>query len=217
MVMETYIGFENAHKAKGLVVVVDVLRAATVAAYLLDRGCIEIHPVRTVEEAFAKKALDPSVLLVGEDINPIPGFDYNNSPSEIAGANLAGRIAVHRSTAGTQGLKLAVNASVVVFGSFVVFDALVAYIQKNNPAQLSIVCTTDHPDDLLFARCLESRLSGIAFDFAYEVSQLRHMSHVDRFFDSNPSFPEQDFWLSLELSKFHFVPVMKGEVLVKSN
>lgn len=40
------------------------------------------------------------------------------------------------------------------------------------------------------------------------------MSNVDRFFKKNPYFPESDFWLSFEISKFNFVPILQEDSLV---
>lgn len=68
-------------------VVVDALRASATAAMLLDAGARELLVVRTVEEAFTAKHQDPDALLFGErDGLPPPGFDYGNSPREVAAA-----------------------------------------------------------------------------------------------------------------------------------
>ena len=165
MDIKTFVGFERAPEARGLVVVVDVMRAATVAACLLNQGAAKIIPVRTAAEALLLKREDSSLILIGEDGDPIPGFDFNNSPTQISGIDFSGKTIIHRTTCGTQGLKLADHAELVIFGSFVIFEHLVQFIKNQAPEQMSIVCTSDHADDLLFAKALTATLSGTACEF----------------------------------------------------
>ncbi|MEI8309290.1 MAG: 2-phosphosulfolactate phosphatase, partial [Verrucomicrobiota bacterium] len=66
-------------------VVIDVLRAFSTAAVALDRGAVEIYPVLDVAEAFARRAREPELVLMGEtDCRPVPGFDLGNSPVDAA-------------------------------------------------------------------------------------------------------------------------------------
>ena len=92
-------------RARGTVVVIDVLRAFTTAAFAFERGAKKILPVSTVDEAFRMRERDPTCLLMGE-INalPVPGFDLPNSPHIVGQAELEGCTIIHRSTAGTQGI-----------------------------------------------------------------------------------------------------------------
>ena len=88
----------------GAVVVVDVLRAFTTAAYAFAGGARSIHLVGTVEEAVAFKAARPGVLAMGEDGGRRQaGFDFSNSPVEVSQADLRGRDLVQRTGAGVQG------------------------------------------------------------------------------------------------------------------
>ena len=66
-----------------MVVVIDVIRAFTNAAFAFSRGAKEIYPVSTVEEALQFKAQYPEVLACGE-VGGIPpeGFDFGNSPTQ---------------------------------------------------------------------------------------------------------------------------------------
>lgn len=76
-------------EAKGLCVVIDVLRAFTTAAFAFASGAKEIIFVSTPEEAFKKYRRDPSLLLMGEQEGQrIDGFHFENSPSEIQSAYL---------------------------------------------------------------------------------------------------------------------------------
>ena len=55
-----YTNLETCREATGLVVVIDVIRAFTNAAFAFSRGVKEIYPVSTVEEALRFKAELPT-------------------------------------------------------------------------------------------------------------------------------------------------------------
>jgi 2-phosphosulfolactate phosphatase len=68
-------------------VVVDALRASCTAAMLLDAGATDITLVPDVPTALAFKKSNPEGLLFGErDGLPPDGFDYGNSPRDVAAA-----------------------------------------------------------------------------------------------------------------------------------
>jgi 2-phosphosulfolactate phosphatase len=95
----------------GAVVVVDVIRAFTTAAYAFGAGAVAIHLVGTVDEALEFKSRHPGTLAVGEDHGLRPhGFDFPNSPAMISRADLTGRTLVQRTSAGTQGALAARDA-----------------------------------------------------------------------------------------------------------
>jgi 2-phosphosulfolactate phosphatase len=71
----------EASSARGVVIVIDVIRAFSVAAYAFTGGAQAIWLVRTVEEAQAMRQREPQALLAGEvGGRLISGFDFNNSP-----------------------------------------------------------------------------------------------------------------------------------------
>lgn len=121
--------------ARGVVVVIDVIRAFTVAAYAFAGGARELWLVRTVEEAFTLRdhvlATDATAasngaplaqppLLAGEvGGRLIPGFDMNNSPSQMAAADVRGRLIIQRTGAGTQGAVGASQATRLLVGALV--------------------------------------------------------------------------------------------------
>ena len=121
-------GIEGASGARGSVVVIDVLRAFTTAAYALAAGAREIRLVATPREALALRAERPELVLVGEvGGKPIPGFDHGNSPErmqELDGPGLAGRTVVLRSSSGVQGaLAASATAERIFLGSLVTASA----------------------------------------------------------------------------------------------
>ncbi|MCH7910365.1 MAG: 2-phosphosulfolactate phosphatase [Candidatus Hydrogenedentes bacterium] len=99
-------------------IVVDALRASATAAMLLDAGAVEIYMVGTVEDAFAARAALPEALLFGERGGlPPKGFDFGNSPREVAAA--AGRSIVFTTTTGSTRVLQAQGAHAVYMGTTV--------------------------------------------------------------------------------------------------
>lgn len=213
-------GVEGAKHAKGTAVIIDVLRAATVASYLLNQGVTSITPVSTQEEAFKYKNESPDVLLVGEDQGiKIDGFDLGNSPAEIKQLDLFGKTAIHRSTTGTQGLVNATNAREIIFGSFVSAQPILNYLRAKNPKEITFV-PMYALEDQLFAEYMQDQLlgrNGITLsDIKSKLTQ--HEWLLSSFLSpENTLFPEEDFHLSLELDVFDFFPLIVDGKIVKSH
>src|SRR5579884_2890938 len=101
-------------------VVIDVIRAFTVAAYAFAGGAERILMVRGVDDALCLHDSLPGSLLAGEvGGRLIPGFDLNNSPSAVQRRTVAGRIIIQRTGAGTQGAVAASGAGHLVVASLV--------------------------------------------------------------------------------------------------
>ncbi|MCD8484728.1 2-phosphosulfolactate phosphatase [Candidatus Woesebacteria bacterium] len=212
-------GIHGAQQATDIAVIIDVLRAASVAAYLLDAGVTSILPVSTAEEAFQLKN-DDTTLLVGENKGIIiPGFDLGNSPSEILRRNdLDGKTVIHRSSTGTQGLVNAKQAQEILFGSFVMAGALVSYLQQFPDREITIV-PMDAYDDHMFALSLYSALLGEkSLSFANMKNTIAQYEWIQTHFldPNNEKFPEEDFHLCLQESIFDFFPVVRDGRIVKS-
>lgn len=220
MKINKFFGVEGAKKAEGITVVIDIFRAATVEAFLLDKGVKEIIPVATAKEAFKLKKKNPGYILCGEDHGyKIDGFDLDNSPFAISKIdNLEGKTVVHRSSQGTQGIVNATNAQEIIFGSFVVASAITDYLLKQNPSICSIIAM-DGPDteDEIFADFLASKLKNELTRDVDEITEYLSKHHAAaRFLDPTiPEFPKEDFYLSMDIDKFDFVPLVQGKKVIK--
>jgi 2-phosphosulfolactate phosphatase len=109
------------------VVVIDVLRAASVVVYEMYQGALEIIPVATVEEAFqmAKAVGESSILLGGErESKNIPGFDLGNSPKEYVAERVRGKRLILTTTNGTKALHLVSSGKEILVGSFLNIGAV---------------------------------------------------------------------------------------------
>lgn len=131
---------EGARRARGVVVIVDVFRAYTTAAVALARGAEKIVLVAEVDEALALRERGVGELCAGEVGGMRPdGFDFGNSPSELAAADVAGKTIIQSTRAGTVGMAAAANAEALFGGSFAVASATVRAIRAMNPDLVTIV------------------------------------------------------------------------------
>jgi len=209
---------EGAAQARGLTIVIDVCRAFTTAAYCIDQGADCIMPVGTVDEALSLRTRFPDALLIGEvDGRKVEQFDLGNSPSELLGMNFEGRTVVQRTSAGTQGIVRAVQAQEILTGAFVNAGAIVRYVQRQQPEQVSLVCMgwraeRECAEDTLCAELLRSRIMGREVDFAEIVLKVKQSKTGEKFRDpGRPWMPEQDLDLCLSLDLFDFVLRDEGQ------
>lgn len=167
---------ENCQTANGVVVVIDVLRAFSTAAYAFAAGAANIILVADVEEAITLKVKLPDAIIMGEvhGIKP-EEFDFGNSPTEIIQQDLIGKTLIQRTSAGTQGVVQSVNAGELFTSSFVVADATVRAIQGLEPEEVSFVITGRYFDseDKACADYLEACLSGETPDPEPYLEQVR--------------------------------------------
>ncbi len=141
-----YFSLDEADQASGIVVVIDVLRAFTTAAYAFSGGAAKIMPVKNVEDAFRLQKQVPNSLIMGEvDGFQPPGFDYGNSPAEIKEANIKGKTIIQRSSAGTQGIINCKRADQILAASFVVARATVNYLRRQDNQIVTFLITGAFP------------------------------------------------------------------------
>jgi 2-phosphosulfolactate phosphatase len=203
---------EGAKKAHGVVVIIDVFRAFSVACYAFDSGAAQYIATGDVQSAFDLKRRYPDSFLVGErEERKIEGFDFGNSPTEILEADLTGKTVIHTTTAGTCGLINAEKAQVLLTGSLVNAGAVAKYISSLNPDHVSLVAmgyraTISADEDLVCARLINERLTGNNADMEKEIGDLKSGSG-SRFFDPvNLDFsPPTDFFLCTMTDRFNFV------------
>jgi 2-phosphosulfolactate phosphatase len=130
----------GAERAVGAVVVIDVFRAFTTAAVALARGATKIIMVRDVEEALVLRTAGVGQLCMGEVGGRAPaGFDFGNSPFEVSQADLTGRTVLQRTSAGTQGIVAARQATQLYAGSLVTAKATARAVLGQSPAEVTLV------------------------------------------------------------------------------
>lgn len=201
----------GAAQAKGIVVIIDVFRAFSVACYCFQGGAERIYPVGEIAEAFSLKREIPGSILIGERFGKkLDGFDFGNSPTEIIAADLGSRVVIHTTHAGTQGLVNALLADELLTGAFVNASATAAYIRKRSPQLVTLVrmglnAEISSDEDSLCADYLESLLLNTDFDSRGVKQKLARSPFAERFFDpAKPWNPASDFDLCLDLDIFNF-------------
>ncbi len=166
---------EGARKAKGLTVIIDVFRAFSVACYLFDSGASAVIVTAEVPKALELKKRYKNCLLVGErNERKIDGFDFGNSPTEIISADIAGKIIIQSTTAGTYGL-IKANADIVITGSILNAGAVANYIKLIDPENVSLVAmgyraSVSAEEDLLCAEMIEDKLLGRNSNFNEKIT-----------------------------------------------
>jgi 2-phosphosulfolactate phosphatase len=212
-----YTNLETCHAATGVVVVIDVIRAFTNAAFAFSRGAREIYPVSGVDEALQFKAETPNSLASGEVGGLAPeGFDFGNSPTQTNLLDLNGKIIVQRTGAGTQGIVRSVNATTLLAASLVVASATVNYIQKLKPTDVTFVITGElfsgGEEDFACAEYLEALLNGQQPDPAPYIKRVIESRDALMHLDPNlPAFPRTDLDHCSNIDAFDFVMLVTKE------
>ncbi|MGX8728228.1 MAG: 2-phosphosulfolactate phosphatase, partial [Lachnospiraceae bacterium] len=157
---------EGARRAEGVTVIIDVFRAFTLECYMYSFGARQIRPVGGVDEVFALREHFPGCVLVGERKGlKLEGFDYGNSPSTMPPEAVRGKVVLHTTSAGTQGIIAAKNAAETLTGSLVNASAVAKYIIRKNPDKVTLVAMgtgglAPAEEDELCAEYLKGLLEG---------------------------------------------------------
>ncbi|MEU2023893.1 2-phosphosulfolactate phosphatase [Streptomyces sp. NPDC016469] len=149
-------------------VVVDVMRAYTVAAWAFARGAEKIALAASLDEALALKARHPDWVAL-KDGPAAPGFDAVNSPGLLRSRDLGGRTVVQKTTAGTVGALAARDASLVLCAGFVVAEATARLLRARGCDDVTFVITGEDgraDEDLACAQYIARRAAGEEADAA---------------------------------------------------
>ena len=204
---------DGAKQAEGLTVVIDVLRAFSLEVCLFAQGAKKIYPIGDMNEAFALKAEHPDWLLFGERGGAkVPGCDYGNSPTGIAGIDFTGKTLIHSTSAGTQGIVNATGAEEIITGSLLNARAIAEYIKKKNPETVSF-CAMGNAgvrranEDVLCAEYIKSILLGHPMPDIKERARELEWNGAEHFFNENTQhiYPKPDFFKCIEVDSYDLV------------
>lgn len=214
------VSLENCASADGLIVVIDVLRAFSTAAYAFAAGAEYIHLVSTIEQAFSLKGEIPGAKIMGEvDGLPVDGFDFGNSPPQFDGLNLRGVHLIQRTSSGTQGVVKTKHADQRIATGFCTVGASIKFIQQRSPRKVTFLVTGFRPggwgdEDQACADFIEAKLTQKEVDAEHYLQRVRDSKPGRLFQDPEIiEFPVDDLEYCLEIDKFDFVmPVqLSGE------
>ncbi|MEU1320785.1 2-phosphosulfolactate phosphatase [Streptomyces tibetensis] len=130
------------------VVVIDVMRAFTVAAWAFAQGAERIVLAETLDQALTLKGRHPDWVAL-KDGPPASGFDTVNSPGRLRSLELSGRTLIQKTRNGTTGAQAARHASLLMCASFTVAAATARLLRDRNTTEVTFVITGDdgHADE----------------------------------------------------------------------
>ncbi len=206
MTVHIYGPEDDASQIDGFTIVVDVFRAFSNSYRIWQNGPRFYYAVSRIETAFEMKRRLPDVILIGErDCIKIDGFDYGNSPTEIAGKDFTGKTVVHTTTSGTQGLLRQPPGNRVAAGSFVNCAALIQHITQNGIGTVNVYCTASRDavyghEDYVFAEYFRKRLLGGETGFE-SIRRALLAENIVNFSDEGFA-PYSDFEFCTQLDRF---------------
>jgi 2-phosphosulfolactate phosphatase len=177
---------------RGTVVVVDVLRSFSTAAYAFAAGARTIYPVENETAAWQLLTQMPGALTMGAvgGGTPIHGFDLTNSPSRVATRDVRGRDIIHCTAGGARGLVSCRQADATFAASMMCARATARQVLGLEPELVTLVITgiwvdRDGDEDRACADYIEALLRGTAPDPAPYVERVRQSDFGRRFTDPN--------------------------------
>lgn len=205
-------------EATGTVVVIDVLRAFTTAAFAFDAGVEAITVVAEVEQAFALREQRPDWLVMGEEGGlRVPGFDFGNSPAAFVGQDLTGRRLIQRTSSGTQGLVRSEGADHLLAASLCCAGATADCVRQLQPERVTMVITGSHEhglgdEDQACADYLEALLRGESPDREGIIERVRAAQAAQKFkVPHNADFSPRDLEYALDIDRFSFAMAVRHQ------
>ncbi|MFJ7181913.1 2-phosphosulfolactate phosphatase [Streptomyces massasporeus] len=156
-----FLGITELTETPSVAVVIDVMRAFTVAAWAFGRGAEKIVLAESLDDAVALKARHPDWVAL-KDGPPAPGFDTVNSPGLLRSLDLTGRTVVQKTTAGTVGALAVKQASLVLCAGFVVAEATARLLRTRTDGSVTFVVTGEDgqaDEDLACAEYIARRVT----------------------------------------------------------
>jgi 2-phosphosulfolactate phosphatase len=214
---------KGASEAEGIVVVVDVLRAFTSAAFMIHLGAEKILLLTDPEEVL-RISQERGTIAVGEvGGRKVQGFDLGNSPSQILSAGKSffqGRTVALRSTAGVTGAVAASKRSeTIILGSFVTAKALSDFILSLRPlpSLVTLVAMGDGvkvstPDDEACSDYIQHLLTGTPYNHMQAIHRtFQHELTQTYIHGDQEHFPPLDITYCFQRDLFDFVLVAREE------
>ncbi|MCS6940619.1 MAG: 2-phosphosulfolactate phosphatase [Roseiflexaceae bacterium] len=202
------------------VVVIDVLRSFTTAAYLFRAGARTLLLAATPDEARVLAQRFPSAVTAGAVPGgfPIEGFDLGNSPAALQDVRLTGRDVVLCTAGGVRGAAVARHAALLLGGSLVCAAATARLLRRLDPPRVTLLITgvyadRDGDEDIACAEYLAAHLHGRAPDPAPFERRVRESTFGRRFGDpAYPHLSRADMDLCARADVFDFaLPIVQQE------
>lgn len=214
-----FLGIADLVEAPSVAVVVDVMRAFTVAAWAFAQGAEKIVLAESLDEALALKDRHPDWAAL-KDGPPAPGFEMVNSPGLLRSVDLGGRTVVQKTTAGTVGALAVKEASLVLCASFVVAEATAQVLRTRKGGSVTFVVTGEDgqaDEDLACAQYIARRTTETGTDAAEFLRRAGESRAAAELAEGvRQGVHPDDVALCLELDRFPFamVATLEGSLMV---
>jgi 2-phosphosulfolactate phosphatase len=159
-----------ARTAQGAAVIIDVFRAFSAASAAFARGAAAIVFAESLDQALDWRRAGIGSLCLGERGGLKPdGFDFGNSPLELATKDVSGQTLIQTTSNGTRGVLAALNGAETVYAAaFANAEATVRALAGQSPIHLIAMGAderTRQEEDELCAYYMRARLMGRNPDF----------------------------------------------------
>lgn len=213
-----------------IALVVDIFRATTTIAYLLDCG-VKYVVIGGTDPQFTRKIVDMKKVEregiyfgIGSDASGQAEFELPNSPSIIQSQkdSVKGRIAVMHTSKGTEAILNAVHLGFdrVVPASYPTTNAMMQFLaqeQNKKNCAILIIATEGRfsedkniTEDALYAEFIGKMLTGKSPDTQEYLELTSKTQGSRRFRKSIPHFPIGDIEAALKQpSSFSFLPIVR--------
>ncbi|WP_406317076.1 2-phosphosulfolactate phosphatase [Streptosporangium sp. NBC_01639] len=214
-----FLGITDLVETPPVAVVVDVMRAFTVAAWAFAQGAEKIVLAESLDEAQALKARHPDWVAL-KDGPPMPGFDAVNSPALLRSIDLGGRTVVQKTTAGTVGALVVKEAPLVLCAGFVVAEATARLLRARKSDSVTFVVTGEDgqaDEDLACAQYIARRVTEAGTDAAEFLRRAAESRAAAELAEGvRQGVHPDDVALCLEVDRFPFamVATLEGTLMV---
>ena len=209
-------------KRLNVAIVIDVFRAFTTAAYVLDKNPAS-YAITTQSSVISKlsKAVKNPLLIGKPEIGANLLYTIPNSPTRVSNIIMADKNVLHRTNAGASGILMQDAADIIFATSFVNAVATVKYIKTLFNPRVSIFpmgheATTPSLEDDICCEYIKALLSDREIDLKSFIPSLKEGAGRYFFGSDQRQYPEADFNCCLEVGRFDFTTraVVKGDYAI---
>lgn len=207
----------HAPQLEGVIVVVDVLRAFSTAAYAFAAGARAMVVAHSLDEVAPLRRRHAPTVTVGAQAGGmmVPGFDHGNSPASMAARDLTGFTVIEYTAGGVRGLIDCEHAPAVLAASLVCARATADYVRRLQPETVTFVITglwtdRDGDEDHACADLIEAYLANEQPWLEDYEARVRRSDFGRRFGDPGyPHLPRADLELCARADRFDFAMPMQ--------
>jgi 2-phosphosulfolactate phosphatase len=199
-------------KHNGAIIIIDVFRAFTTAAYVLARS--PTHYILTTQSSVIARLIPNYInpLLIGKPEKQASlAYHIPNSPTRTMDVEIRHKTILHRTEAGAKGILQALNkqSKIVLAASFVNAAATVRYIKMHNIDHIDILpmgheAVTPSLEDDICAHYIHALINGRNMCVQAFIPSIKEEAGRYFFGDDQWQYPREDFVRCLELNQFNF-------------